>query len=109
MAKRWTQEEDELLLKLRKEGYTTKEMTVYLRDRTYAAIRSRIASIAPDNLNRPWTEEEKALVLKLKAENKPNKYIARAIDRTPRAVATFLSRHWDSLASNTSLETDSAM
>lgn len=109
MAKRWTQEEDELLLKLRKEGYTTKEMTVYLKHRTYAAIRSRVASIAPDNLNRPWTKVEKDLVLKLKTENKSTKYIARAVDRTPKAVTTFLSRHWNSIASNTSLETESAM
>jgi DNA-binding NarL/FixJ family response regulator len=95
MAKRWTPEEDELLLKLRSEGFTAKEMTVHLRDRTYAAIRTRIAAIAPDNKNRPWTEEEKELVFQMKAEGKSNKQIARAIDRTLGAVASFVFRHWN--------------
>lgn len=103
MAKRWTEEEDELLLKLRKEGYSAREMTIYVKDRTFAAIRSRLAAIASDNLNKKWTEEEKELVLKLKAENKPTKYIARAVNRTPRAITSFLSRHWDSVARDTSV------
>lgn len=101
MAKRWTPEEDELLLKLRKDGLSAREMTVYIRDRTYAAIRTRIAAIATDNLNRPWTEEEKAKVLELKSQNFNNKYIAKVVDRTPRAVASFLSRHWENIASHT--------
>ena len=94
MAKRWTPEEDELLLKLRQEGFTAKEMTTQLRDRTHAAIRARLHMLAPDNLNRPWTEEEKALVFEMKSQNISNKRIAIAIDRTPRAVASFVSRHW---------------
>lgn len=102
MAKRWTKEEDDLILKLRKEGYTTREMTLFIKDRSYAAIRTRVATIATDNKNRPWTEEEKELVLRLKSENKPNKYIARVVDRTPRAIATFLSRYWDSVSNHTS-------
>lgn len=101
MAKRWTPEEDELLLKLRKDGLSAREMTVYIKDRTYAAIRTRIAAIATDNLNRPWTEEEKAKVLELKSQNFNNKYIAKVVDRTPRAVASFLSRHWENIASHT--------
>lgn len=106
MAKRWTEEEDELLLKLRKEGYSTREMTLFVKERTHAAIRARIGIIATDNLNRKWTEEEKELVLKLKQEGKPNKYIARAVNRTARAVATFVNRHWENIASHTSVETD---
>lgn len=101
MARRWTPEEDELLLKLRKDGLSAREMTVYIKDRTYAAIRTRIAAIATDNLNRPWTEEEKAKVLELKSQNFNNKYIAKVVDRTPRAVASFLSRHWENIASHT--------
>lgn len=103
MAKRWTEEEETLLLKLRAEGHSAKEMTAYLRERSYAAIRTRLAAIAPDNLNRPWTEEEKALVLKLKSENKSNKYIAKAVDRTASAVSSFVSRYWDSVTSHTSV------
>ncbi len=106
MANRWTQEEDELLLKLRSEGYTAREMTLYLRDRSYSAIRTRLASIAQDNLNRKWTEKEKELVLEMKAQNKSNKVIAKAVDRTPRAVASFISRYWENIASQPSAETD---
>lgn len=106
MASRWTQEEDDLLLKLRSEGYTAKEMTIYLKQRSYAAIRTRLGAIAPDNLNRKWTEKEKELVLEMKSQNKSNKVIARAVNRTPRAVASFIARHWNNVASETSLETD---
>lgn len=109
MANRWTQEEDDLLLKLRGEGYTSREMTLSLKERSYAAIRTRLALIAPDNLNRKWTEKEKALVLEMKSQNKSNKVIAKAIDRTPRAVASFISRYWDNIASQPSAETDSSM
>jgi site-specific DNA-cytosine methylase len=109
MANRWTQEEDDLLLKLRGEGYTSREMTLALKERSYAAIRTRLALIAPDNLNRKWTEKEKALVLEMKSQNKSNKVIAKAIDRTPRAVASFISRYWDNIASQPSAETDSSM
>jgi DNA-binding NarL/FixJ family response regulator len=94
MAKRWTPEEDELLLKLRSEGFTAREMTVHLRERTHAAIRARLGVIAPDNLNRKWTEEEKQLVYQMKAEGKTNKQIARTVNRTVRAIASFVSRHW---------------
>lgn len=103
MAKRWTEEEDNLLLKLRQEGYTVSEMTHFIKDRTLAAIRSRISSIATDNKNRIWTEEEKALVIKLKSEGKSNKYIARVVDRTPRAVGAFIIRYWDNISSQTSV------
>ena len=96
MAKRWTPEEDALMLKMREEGYTSKEIASALPERTYAAVRTRLASIAPDNRNRPWTEEEKQLVFQLKSEGKSNKLIARALDRTQGAVASFVSRHWHS-------------
>lgn len=95
MAKRWTTEEDELLLKLRSEGFTAKEMTTYLKDRTYAAIRTRIAAIAPDNKNRPWTDKERQLVFSMKEQGKSNKQIARTIDRTLGAVSSFVFRYWN--------------
>lgn len=101
MAKRWTTEEDELLLKLRSEGFTAREMTTQLRERTHAAIRARLATIAPDNLNRVWSEEEKALVFQMKSEGKSNKQIARHINRTQGAVASFVSRNWHSGSATT--------
>ena len=94
MAKRWSPEEDELLLKLRQEGFTAKEMTVHLRGRTYAAIRARLGVVAPDNLNRRWTEEEKELVFQMKEEGKSNKQIAKATGRTLGSIASFVSRNW---------------
>ena len=102
MAKRWTEEEDALLLKLRSEGFSTTEMYHYLRGRTVAAIRARINKIATDNLNRHWTQEEKDLVLQMKAEGKKNRQIARAIKRTPKAVESFLARHEHNPSSHTS-------
>jgi len=94
VAKRWTQEEDELILKLRDEGYTAKEITLRLPGRTYAAVRTRVAAISTDNKNKPWTEEEKQLVFQLKSEGIPNKSIARRIGRTDRAVTSFVSKYW---------------
>lgn len=106
MAKRWTEEEDALLLKLRSEGFTAREMTLYVKERTLAAIQARVSAISTDSKNRPWTQEEITLALKLQAEGKPNKYIARAVNRTPRAVAAYLSRYWDSISSQASLQKD---
>lgn len=94
MAKRWTEEEDLLILKLREEGYTAKEITLRLPGRTYAAVRTRVAAISTDNKNKPWTEEEKQLVFQLKSEGVPNKAIARRIGRTDRAVTSFVSKYW---------------
>ena len=101
MAKRWSPEEDELLLKLRAEGFTAKEMIVHLRGRSHAAIRARLGVVAPDNLNRRWTEEEKELVFQMKEEGKSNKQIARATGRTLGAVASFISRNWHNTVSQT--------
>lgn len=95
MAKRWTPEEDALLLKLRGEGLTAREIAQQVSGRTHAAIRTRLATIAEDNKNRSWTEEEKALLLEMKADGKTNKQIARALQRTQSAVASFVFRHWN--------------
>lgn len=94
MANRWTLEEDELILKLRSEGFTAREMSIQLRERSYAAIRTRLALIAPDNLNRKWTEEEKKLVFDMKSQGISNKRIALTLNRTPRAIGSFVSRYW---------------
>ena len=60
MAKRWTPEEDALMLKMREEGYTAREIAAALPERTYAAVRTRIASIAPDNRYRDWETDRKS-------------------------------------------------
>lgn len=92
MAKRWTKEEETLLLRLREEGFPTREMVRFFEGRTAASIRTRAAAIAKDKLRRKWTEEEKECALRLKAEGKPNKYIAKTLDRSVRAIEAFLAR-----------------
>lgn len=94
MAKRWTTEEDELMLRLRSEGFSAREITTRLPGRTYAGVRTRLASLAPDNLKRPWTQEDKDLLAQLKSEGKSNKVISKIMDRTPRAIASYVSRYW---------------
>jgi len=91
MAKRWTPEEDELLLQLRKEGFTTKEMTLRV-ERSEGSIRMRLAKIATDNLKKPWTQEEKDLAVQLKREGKSNKHIAYTLGRSNQAISSLLHR-----------------
>jgi transcriptional regulator len=98
VAARWTEEEEAKLLKLRQEGFTSKEIAMLLK-RTHGAVRNRITALATDNLNRKWTEKEIELALTLKADQRTNKYIAKALNRTPAAVASFLLRYWNNEAS----------
>jgi predicted ArsR family transcriptional regulator len=91
MAKRWTTEEDELLLKLRNEGFSAKEMTVHV-DRTYSAIRMRLTTLEAKQVSRKWTDKDKALAWELKEQGNSNKFIARKLDRTPGAIASFFVR-----------------
>lgn len=93
MAKRWTEDEDATLLKLRADGCTAKEITAHLSGRSYAAVRARLANLAPDNLNRPWTEEDVKLLFDLKEEGRTTKYIAKRLDRTVSAVSSYFNRH----------------
>jgi DNA-binding NarL/FixJ family response regulator len=93
LAKRWSPEEDELIIKLRNEGFSAKEIAVRLKSRTYTSVRTRLAKIAVDNLKRPWTEEEKAEALELKSQGQPNKFIAYKLGRTVAAVVSFFNRN----------------
>ena len=102
MAKRWTKEEDELILKLRDEGLTAREIALRLTGRTDSATKTRLATIAKDNLRRRWTEEEKLLAFELKEAGHANKYIAKQLQRTVAAVAGFFAKH--SVSHYTSLE-----
>lgn len=94
MAKRWTPEEDEQLLRYRAEGLTAREIAARMKDRSHSAVRTRTVLIASDNRNRTWTDEEKELVFSMKADGKSNKEIARRIDRTLSAVSSFVFRYW---------------
>lgn len=83
MAKRWSPEEDELLLKYRVEGFTAREISVRL-NRTEDAIRVRLAAKA--KTRERWTPDEEQRLLQLKAEYKSNRKIAYELGRTTRAV-----------------------
>ena len=90
MAKRWTNEEKELLLKLRAEGFTTKEIALRLPGRTEATIKNLAAKLAPKNTK--WTQEEDNLIEELFAEGLPYKLIAKRFPgRTMDAVRTRIS------------------
>jgi hypothetical protein len=93
MAKRWTTQEDELILKLRGEGFTAREISAKLTDRSYPSTRMRLSKLA-ENINRKWTEEEKALAIELKEAGHTTKFVANKLSRTPGAISTFLSRNW---------------
>lgn len=92
MAKRWTKEEDELILKLRAEGFTSKEMVSRLEGRTHGSIRMRLTTISEDNLRKPWTDEEKEKAIELKKKGRTYKHIALQLDRTVFAVQAFFNR-----------------
>lgn len=93
MARRWSEDEDALLLKLRTEGLTSREITSHLKERSYAAVRARLSSLAPDNLNRPWTDEDIKILFTMKEEGRSTKYIAKRLDRTASAVSSYYTRH----------------
>lgn len=83
MAKRWTEEEDRLLVGFRMEGFTAREIAVRL-NRTEDAVRVRLASKA--KTRERWTPEEVEKLLKLKLEKYTNRKIAYELGRTTRAV-----------------------
>ena len=106
MAKRWSPEEDELILKLRDEGLTAREISARLVGRTYSATRTRLAAISDDNLRKRWTKEEIELAFTMKEEGRSNKYIAKQLSRTVSAVSGFFTRTASSYY--TSLENESS-
>lgn len=91
MAKRWTKEEDALLLKLRQEGLSSRELAYHVK-RSAGAIRMRLAHLNVDLVSKPWSSQDKALAWQLKEAGHSNKYIARKLQRTTAAIASFFSR-----------------
>ena len=104
MAKRWTEEEDATMLKLRSEGLTAREITARMTERTHSAVRTRLAVISDDNLRKRWTPEETALAFQLKEEGRSNKYIAKQLGRTVSAVSGYFTRTATSYYSSTASE-----
>jgi DNA-binding NarL/FixJ family response regulator len=84
MARRWSPEEDELMVKLRMQGLTAREIACRLKDRTEDSVRVRLASKAKVRVR--WTKEEEEKLLELKAAYNSNRKIAYELGRTTRAV-----------------------
>lgn len=86
MAKRWTQEEKDLLVKLRIQGLTAREMVHHFEGRSEATIRNLVSKLCPKNSK--WTEDEDQLIEKLLQEGiTATKEIARRLpNRTNTAV-----------------------
>lgn len=93
MARRWSEDEDALLLKMRNEGFSTREIAQRLRDRTHGAIRARLSTISTTNLNRLWSEDDIKTLFTLREEGFSLKYIAKLLGRTYTAVSTFYAKH----------------
>lgn len=83
MAKRWTEEEDALLVGYRMEGFTAREIALRLK-RSEDAVRVRLAAKA--KTRERWTQQEIEKLLKLKEEKNTNRKIAYELGRTTRAV-----------------------
>lgn len=92
MAKRWAEEEDKLILKMREEGFTTKEMAARLDGRTDRAITARFRTLGAELLNRRWTKEEVELAWQLKNEGRTIKHIAYRLGRTHKALSMFFTK-----------------
>lgn len=88
MASRWTKEEKELLIKLRSEGLSIKEIAPLIDGRSEATIKNMAAKLAPKNAS--WTIEEDYI---LKSNSHLcNKEIAQLLPhRTLEAVRTRMS------------------
>lgn len=83
MAKRWSPEEDQILVTLRTEGFTAREIALRL-DRSEDAVRVRLAAKVKTRVR--WTKAEEELLVQLKDEGKSSRQIAFKLGRTTRAV-----------------------
>lgn len=83
MAKRWSPEEDELLLKLRREGFTAREIALRVR-RTESAVKTRLADKL--KVRERWSSDEIEKLTELRLQGKPALYIAKVLDRSQRAI-----------------------
>jgi DNA-binding NarL/FixJ family response regulator len=88
MAKRWSPEEDELLIHYRAEGFTAREIAVRLK-RSEDAVRVRLAAKA--KMRERWSPEEETRLLELKQLGLINRKIAFELGRTTRAIEAKLN------------------
>lgn len=87
MAKRWSPEEDELLVKYRIEGFTAREIALRLK-RSVDAVRVRLADKA--KTRERWTQADETRLLELKEQGFSNRKLAYELGRTVRAIESKL-------------------
>lgn len=95
MANKWTEDEEALIIKLRNEGLSVREIALRLPNRTVSAVRVKASQIAKKSTN--WTLEDKKLLVELKKQNKSANYIAKALNRTPNAINSYYSKFFNEL------------
>lgn len=88
-SKRWTPEEDELLHKLREEGFTAREIAVRVK-RSEAAVKTRFSTLKIRK-NKSWTPEEKQQLLQLRDERWSIRKLAAHFDVSERAIEGMLA------------------
>jgi DNA-binding NarL/FixJ family response regulator len=84
MPKKWTEEEETLAIKLRDEGFTSREIALRLQGRTAAAVKLRLSKLS--SIKFKWSQQDIDKLLELKQERTPNKQIAYQLGRTVKAV-----------------------
>jgi hypothetical protein len=88
MRKLWTEEENDLIISMKTQGFTYPEMVPHLPDRNLRTIAVQANKLCPSKGHVPWSIEEEELLLKLKEEGLPYKEISAIIGRSYSAVKT---------------------
>lgn len=90
MPTKWTEAEDELIVKLRHEGFTAREIAIRVK-RSEAAVKTRF-SLLKVRKNKSWTAEEKEQLLHLREiERWPIRKLAAHFDVSESSIEGMLA------------------
>lgn len=89
MRKLWTDEENELIRKMRAQGFTYKQMVPYFPDRNLRTISVQANKLLePTRTLKPWSTEEEEQLIALRSSGTGYKDIAEIMGRSYSAVKT---------------------
>lgn len=88
MRKLWTTEENNIIIKLRGQGATYKQIHEVMPYRSLRAVSVQGAKLCASKATNYWTPEEEDKLIKLRLESIPYKEIAEILGRTYSAVKT---------------------
>lgn len=88
--KKWSEEEIDILTKLRREGTPAKEIAIYL-DRTEASVYSKASSLGLDKKVDFWTKEEDNYLFECINNNMSYDEISNILGRTKKSVTNRVS------------------